>query len=239
MSQLLAEVPSAMRRGVPTFDDQVIKFETEMKGFSSEMDLTTLVDHGEEIAKIMEKVVADIVRDVQEAMDSNGNEDGSRDADIIETWCSSMLALSRMASDIMFNKLEEVTMALTVRVVDKIIEAMLLLIPIMSPTNIRSKCGYACQTRLQIKKLEYLYVYDGVFRFQVVVGQLDEIFDTEPRARSTPSAMTSTVDTSTRLTAANVAKLPRDLNYLDSYPFVDYDLEQTSSGENTSNQPGY
>jgi len=136
MSQLLAETTSAMRRGV--FDDQVNKFETQVKGFSAEMDFTTLVDHGEEIAKIMEKVVADIAGDVQKAMDSNVNVDGSRDADIIETWCSSMLALSRIASDIMFNKLEEVMMALKVRVVDKIIEAMLLLIPIMSQTNIRS-----------------------------------------------------------------------------------------------------
>jgi len=175
-----------------------------VKGFSSEMDFTTLVDHLEESINFLEKVIGDAVRDLQKAMNSNV---GSRDHDIIETWCNGVLALSRMASEIMFNKLEEITMALTVRVVDKIIEAMLLLIPIMSQTNIRSKPGLAgitAQARLQVNKLEYLYVYDGVFRFQVVVGQLDEIFDMEPRAETTSSAMTDTVDTLRRLPVANV-----------------------------------
>ena len=175
-----------------------------MKGFSSEMDFTTLVDHLEESINFVEEVIGDVVRDSQKAMNSNV---GSRGHDIIETRYNGMLALSKMASEIMFNKLEEVMMVLTVRVADKIIEAMLLLVPIMLQTNIRSKPGLAgitAQARVQVKTLECVYNYDGVFRFQVVIGQLDEIFPTEPRAEPTSSAMTSTVDTSTRLTAANV-----------------------------------
>jgi hypothetical protein len=84
-------VPSKNR--VETFLDQVITFENQLQGFSSGMDLTELVEYGEESITSMERVIGKIVREVGKATDSDVDVNGKA----IQIWSNGMLALSRIA----------------------------------------------------------------------------------------------------------------------------------------------
>jgi hypothetical protein len=104
-----------------TFNDQVITFENQLNGFSQGMDLTELVEYGEESITTMERVIGKIVRDVGKVTDSDVNANG----EAVQIWSNGMLALSRIAIALADCKIEEVTTTMKVRILDRIVEATL------------------------------------------------------------------------------------------------------------------
>jgi hypothetical protein len=57
VSKLVTEAFATVKR-IRTFHDAAVAFETQLKGFKTEMDLTGLIQYGKESMRMVEKVVA-------------------------------------------------------------------------------------------------------------------------------------------------------------------------------------
>jgi hypothetical protein len=208
-------VPSKNR--VETFLDQVITFENQLQGFGSGMDLTELVEYGEESITSMERVIGKIVRDVGKATDSDENGNGKA----IQIWSNGMLALSRIAITLANCKIEEVTTTMKVRVLENIVEAMLRLASMISrftigltPTEITTSTAEVIK---QLASLRCVLKIGDVYRFQLVSERLEEVFGPKG-GQGTATTNTDKSIGSMRLTAANVGKIPLAVNNRQTQP---------------------
>jgi hypothetical protein len=208
-------VPSKNR--VETFLDQVITFENQSQGFSSGMDLTELVEYGEESITSMERVIGKIVREVGKATDSDVNGNGKA----IQIWSNGMLALSRIAIALANCKTEEVTTTMKVRVLENIVEAMLRLASMISrltigltPAQITTSTAGVIK---QLTSLRCVLKIGDVYRFQLVSERLEEVFGPKGGQGKTATNTDKSIG-SMRLTAANVGKIPLSVNNRQTQP---------------------
>ena len=160
---------------VEMFIDAVTTFENRLKGFSSGMDLTELVEYGEESTSIMERVIGKIVREIGKAMDLDVDENGNA----VQIWADGMLALSRIAIVLADCTIPEVTTSTKVQVLDRIVDDMLRLISMISRFTIGvtpAQLTTMTHIRAQITRLRTVSKKGGIYRFELVLERYIDVF---------------------------------------------------------------
>lgn len=174
VSNLISQTVTHKNR-VETFVGRVIIFEKLLERFKLDVDLTKLVLHGEESTLSMERLVVAIVRVVENALAKgiNGEQGG------LQTWSNGLIALSKMATALSTCKIKEVTLTLKLRMYDEIADGMLHLVPMISnfePGLTTGQIAATSTVRLRVVTLQEALEQDGISRFRVVRGRMDEVF---------------------------------------------------------------
>jgi hypothetical protein len=203
----IASYPSK-RQLVIAFEEQVHVFEMQLKGFDEEMDLTRLVEYGEEGMETMERVIRDIMRDV---MGSMGRGRLCREEQV-HTWCNGMLALATNSNALVDCEIQVDRISDELRLLEQIAEVMIVLTPMMLVVDYRmmdddTELKKIKEVQRQVLASHQKLARDGMEVFLKVVDRLDYI--SGPQDWTNAIALTD----SNRLTVENVAKLPRDDNY--------------------------
>jgi len=217
VSKLVTEAFSTVKR-IRTFHDAVVAVENQLKGFKTEMDLTDLIEYGNESTRIVEKVVAAVVREVERVLNKgvNGEQGG------LQTWSNGLLALSKMGTALATCTIKEVMPMVKIRMYDSIAEGMLQLIPIVSSFQAGLTPGQIAATlrvRFRIVKLQEALEKDGNNQFRIVRGRMDEVFGLKEWTVMIPPIGP------TELTAENLAKLSPDYKNRETESLTDYDYE--------------
>jgi len=222
---------------VEMFIDAVTTFETQLKGFSLVMDLTELIEYGEESITIIMRATGKIVRVVGKAMDLDV--DGNGEA--VQIWSYCMLALSRIAIVLAYCKIQEVTITAKVPILDRIVDDMLRLISMISRFTIGvtpAQLTTMTHIRAQITRLRTVLKKGGRYRFELVMGRFNDVFGFKGEHDTTTASVNHLTSPKPPLTMANVSRLPSSDNYRVLQPSMDYNYDydqgQTSHWQETT-----
>lgn len=217
VSKLVTEAFSTVKR-IRTFHDAVVAVETQLKGFKTEMDLTGLIEYGKESTRIVEKIVAAVVKEVKRVLNKgvNGEQGG------LQTWSNGLIALSKMGTVLATCSIKEVSPTVKRQMYDGIADGMLHLIPIVSSFQAGLTPGQIAATskvRFRVVNLQEALEKDGTNQFKIVRGRMEEVFGLKEWTVMIPPIGP------TELTAENLAKLSPDYKNRETESLTDYDYE--------------
>ena len=172
------------------------------------MDLTELVEYGEENVTIMERVIGKIVREVGKAMDLDMDGNGKA----VQIWSDGMLALSRIGIVLADCKIQEVTTTMKVRVLNRTVDDMLRLTSMISrwftmeltPARITA----TTQVKAQMTRLRTVLKKGGMYRLELVMERFDDIFQFKGGHHVTVASVNNPIGPKPPLTMVNVSRLP-------------------------------